>query len=69
MLAPLPNDIADVVRAALAEDVGAGDLTASLIDAKTQATAHVVAREPATICGCAWFEEVFRQLDRSIHIA
>jgi nicotinate-nucleotide pyrophosphorylase (carboxylating) len=69
MPAPLPNDIARVVANALAEDVGSGDLTAELIDAKTQATAHVVAREPATICGCAWFEDVFRQLDRGIHIA
>lgn len=64
----LPNDIAKVVASALAEDVGPGDLTAALIDAKTHATAHVFAREPATICGCAWFDEVFRQLDRGINV-
>jgi nicotinate-nucleotide pyrophosphorylase (carboxylating) len=69
MPTPLPNDIAEVVAAALAEDVGPGDLTAALIDAKAHATAHVVAREAATICGCAWFDEVFRQIDRGINVA
>ncbi|MDB5886279.1 MAG: hypothetical protein JWR74_2450 [Polaromonas sp.] len=52
----------DVMRA-LAEDVGSGDLTASLIDPATQAKAHVLARESAVLCGTAWFEEAFRQLD------
>ena len=64
-LPALPADIASVVAAALAEDFGDGDLTASLIDPATRATAHVVAREPATLCGCAWFDETFRQIDRS----
>jgi nicotinate-nucleotide pyrophosphorylase (carboxylating) len=68
MATPLPNDIAKVVAAALAEDVGAGDLTAALIDAKTHGTAHVVTREVATLCGCAWFDEVFRQLDGGVTV-
>ncbi|HZF27693.1 MAG TPA: carboxylating nicotinate-nucleotide diphosphorylase [Gammaproteobacteria bacterium] len=66
---PLPNDVAKVVAGALAEDIGSGDLTAALVDPKTHATAHVVAREPATLCGCAWFDEVFRQLDRGVTVA
>ena len=41
---------ADVLRA-LQEDVGAGDLTASLVDPATRARARVVARESAVICG------------------
>ena len=52
----------DAMRA-LAEDVGTGDLTASLIDPASQAQAHVLARESAVLCGTAWFEAAFRQLD------
>jgi nicotinate-nucleotide pyrophosphorylase (carboxylating) len=53
---------ADVARA-LAEDVGAGDLTAALIAPGLQAKAQVLARESAVICGSAWAEAAFRQLD------
>jgi nicotinate-nucleotide pyrophosphorylase (carboxylating) len=53
---------ADVARA-LAEDVGAGDLTAALIDPARQARAYVLARESAVVCGRAWAEAAFRQLD------
>ena len=62
----LPADIAAVVSAALAEDVGAGDLTADLIDEKARARAQVVVREPAILCGRAWVEETFRQIDAAI---
>lgn len=46
-------------RRALAEDVGTGDLTAALVDPEQMATARVIAREPAVICGAPWFEAVF----------
>jgi nicotinate-nucleotide pyrophosphorylase (carboxylating) len=62
----LPNDIADVVARALDEDLGAGDITAQLIDESAVAVAEVRVREPAVLCGTAWFDEVFRQLDRGI---
>lgn len=52
----------------LAEDVGSGDLTALIIPSTTQALAQVVTREAMVMCGQAWFEEVFRQLDASIAI-
>lgn len=52
----------DVARA-LAEDVGAGDLTAALIDPAAQARAQVLARESAVVCGSAWVEAAIRQLD------
>ncbi|MDH5594534.1 MAG: carboxylating nicotinate-nucleotide diphosphorylase [Gammaproteobacteria bacterium] len=58
---------ADVTRA-LEEDVGSGDITAHLIPASSQATAEVISREPAVICGIEWFNEVFRQLDNTISI-
>ncbi|MEO8464296.1 MAG: carboxylating nicotinate-nucleotide diphosphorylase [Gammaproteobacteria bacterium] len=64
----LPNDIRDVVENALAEDIGAGDLTAALLDSRKVAIAHVVTREPATLCGRAWFDEVFRQLDPNVAV-
>jgi nicotinate-nucleotide pyrophosphorylase (carboxylating) len=64
----LPDDIADTVRRALAEDVGAGDLTANLIPGGTPARAQVIAREEAVLCGAAWFDEVLRQLDRNVRV-
>lgn len=68
-VSPLPADLPAVVARALAEDVGGGDLTAALIDATTPAIAWVVAREAATLCGCAWFDETFRQVDPEIRVA
>lgn len=56
------------VRAALAEDVGDGDVTATLIPRGARATAWVTCREPAVICGQPWFDETFRQLDPAISV-
>ena len=53
---------------AIAEDLGDGDLTAGLIAAQTNAVARVIAREPATLCGRAWFDETFRQLDHRVAV-
>lgn len=58
---------ADVSRA-LAEDVGSGDLTAELIAADTQASARVLARETAVICGRPWFDAVFAQLEPKVRL-
>lgn len=57
----------DVARA-LSEDVGAGDLTAALIDPAAQARAHVLARESAVVCGSAWVEAAVHQLDPQARI-
>ncbi len=67
-LRTLPTDIEHVVRAALAEDVGSGDITARLIPTDAEARARVIVREPAILCGTAWFDEVFRQLDRRVQV-
>jgi nicotinate-nucleotide pyrophosphorylase (carboxylating) len=64
----LPPDIATVVSRAIAEDLRDGDLTAELIPASTLAVARVIAREPATLCGRAWFDETFRQLDPRVAV-
>lgn len=64
----LPKNIAETVRTALSEDIGAGDLTAGLIPAETQAQAQIITREDAVLCGTAWCDEVFRQQDSHIHV-
>jgi nicotinate-nucleotide pyrophosphorylase (carboxylating) len=58
---------ADVARA-LAEDIGAGDLTAALIDAARPARAYVLARESAVVCGSAWVEAAVLALDPQARI-
>ena len=59
--------IKESVRIALAEDIGQGDVTASLCDTSS-ITARVISRETATLCGQAWFEESFAQLSQEISI-
>lgn len=56
------------VALALAEDVGSGDLTAALIPETAEAEATVISRESAVLCGAAWFDAVFQQLDPRIRI-
>jgi nicotinate-nucleotide pyrophosphorylase (carboxylating) len=67
-LTALPSDLSQQVTAALREDVGSGDVTASLIDAGHRASGGVITREDAVLCGRAWVEETFRQLDPSIRL-
>jgi nicotinate-nucleotide pyrophosphorylase (carboxylating) len=57
----------DNVARALAEDIGSGDLTASLIDPARQATATIVCREAAVICGQPWVTEVLRRVAPTAH--
>jgi nicotinate-nucleotide pyrophosphorylase (carboxylating) len=64
----LPDNIADLVARALAEDVGSGDLTAELIAPERRARAQVISRENAILCGQAWFDETFRQCDPAIRV-
>ena len=53
---------ADAARA-LEEDVGGGDLTASLVPAQSRARARVLAREAAVICGGPWVDATVRAVD------
>ncbi len=64
----LDTTIKRMVGLALEEDIGSGDRTAMLVPATSIAKAIVVVREPAILCGCDWFAEVFHQLDREIQI-
>lgn len=63
---PSSAEVADDVARALAEDLGSGDITAALIDAGRESAAEVRSREAAILCGRAWFDEVFRQIDSAV---
>jgi len=58
--------IGPVVASALAEDIGSGDLTASLLVADEIVGATIVARESLVLCGQHWVNEVFAQLDDAV---
>lgn len=66
--AQLQHQITSQVSLALAEDIGAGDITAQLIPSDETIKANVITREDAVLCGRAWVEEVFNQLDSSVEI-
>jgi len=64
----LPPGLPDQVARALAEDIGTGDVTAALIPADTRALATLITREQMVLCGSAWLEETFRQLDPRVSV-
>jgi nicotinate-nucleotide pyrophosphorylase (carboxylating) len=68
-LAPDSDAVAANVRAALAEDIGEGDITAALIPVDAVARATVITREDAVLCGSPWVDEVFAQLDPSVDVS
>lgn len=72
---PAPSPVLDPaliesqVRAALAEDLGPGDLTASLLPVDQVSRVELITRESAVACGRPWFDMVFRLLDPEVAIA
>lgn len=60
--------IASDVCRALEEDVGSGDVTADLLPSAARAHARVITRESAVLCGRAWFDECFHQIDPTTRI-
>ncbi len=58
---------ADVTRA-LAEDIGAGDLTASLIPEDARGAASVITRQDAVLCGAEWFDRCYTEIDPDCEI-
>ncbi len=74
-LEKLQQDISKTISWALCEDLGAvdntmpqasQDITAMLIPENEQAVATVITREDCIVCGVAWVNEVFKQLDASL---
>ena len=68
LLEVLDEPLLHCVRSALAEDIGSGDITAALVPPEQTAHATVVCREPAVLCGMAWFTAVFAELDTDIQV-
>ena len=68
LLDVLDEDLLHTVRIALAEDIGSGDITAVLVPEHQTAQATVISREPAIVCGMAWFNAVFSELDSRVDI-
>ena len=61
----LASSIVNSVTSALKEDIDGGDISAALIPQGKEATARILYRESAVLCGKAWVNEVFNQLDSS----
>ena len=64
----LPADLNLTVERALVEDIGTGDVTAMLVPPDQMATARIVSREAAVLCGQPWVNAVFRALDPTLVI-
>lgn len=64
----LEATIATNIEAALIEDIGTGDLTASLLPENEPVSARVIVREEAVLCGVLWFEGVMNALDSRTRI-
>lgn len=64
----LPADLHATVAAALAEDIGSGDLTAALVPAAARGRARVITREAAVMCGRPWVDAVFAALDPGVRL-
>jgi nicotinate-nucleotide pyrophosphorylase (carboxylating) len=56
------------VSTALQEDLGSGDKTAELVPESTTASAVIICREPMTLAGQPWVDEVFHQIDSEVDI-
>ena len=55
--------IREGVTAALAEDIGSGDVSAALVPPSELAAATIVCRQPAVLCGIPWVNETFLHCD------
>jgi nicotinate-nucleotide pyrophosphorylase (carboxylating) len=67
MLPPPADVIAANVAAALAEDIGSGDVTAALLPDGPD-IAYLLCKEDAVICGRPWFDACHRTLDPEVRI-
>ncbi|UCC55088.1 MAG: carboxylating nicotinate-nucleotide diphosphorylase [Gammaproteobacteria bacterium] len=68
LLEVLEEDLLQDVRTALSEDIGSGDITAALVPDEETVMATVISRDTAVLCGMAWFNAVFAELDTGIQV-
>lgn len=57
-----------MVKNSIYEDLGTGDLTASLIPSNKNLVFQLLTREQCILCGTEWFNESFKQLDPNCSI-
>ena len=62
------NDIDPIVKLALDEDIGSGDITAGLVDSNEQASATVITREAGILCGTQFVDAVFTSVDHDVKV-
>ena len=60
--------VSDQTARALQEDVATGDITARLIEENAQAIARIITREDGVLCGKAFVNETFQQVDSSCQL-
>jgi nicotinate-nucleotide pyrophosphorylase (carboxylating) len=64
----LKQDIVICVARALAEDIGPGDVSAELIPSSRRIKAEVISRQTAVVCGSAFVDQVFHQVDSDLQV-
>ncbi|MBF0344707.1 MAG: carboxylating nicotinate-nucleotide diphosphorylase [Nitrospirae bacterium] len=65
----MPSSVVDFIRAALAEDIGHGDITTSLtVDTDAVSEAFVIAKEPLLLAGLPFFKLVFLLIDEGVDV-
>ena len=62
------TDINPIVKLALDEDIGSGDITAALVSSRDAAHATVITREAGVLCGTQFVDAVFASLDPEVKV-
>jgi nicotinate-nucleotide pyrophosphorylase (carboxylating) len=62
------TDINPIVKLALDEDIGSGDITAALVSSGDAAHATVITREAGVLCGTQFVDAVFNAVDPGVSV-
>lgn len=62
------TDINPIVKLALDEDIGSGDITAALVPSRDTAHASVITREAGVLCGTQFVDAVFYAVDAGVSV-
>jgi nicotinate-nucleotide pyrophosphorylase (carboxylating) len=62
------TDINPIVKLALNEDIGSGDITAALVPSRDAAHATVITREAGVLCGTQFVDAVFYAVDAGVSV-
>jgi nicotinate-nucleotide pyrophosphorylase (carboxylating) len=62
------TDINPIVKLALDEDIGSGDITAALVPSRDAAHATVITREAGVLCGTQFVDAVFYAVDPGVGV-